>query len=57
MTEHFIPKKVYIESGSWVWTQTQAQNQNQFDSEFNSIHFSIELNSHTRDPGPIYGKV
>ena len=57
MTRHFTQKKVNIGSGPWVWTQTQAQNQNQFDSEFNSIHFSIELNSHTRDPGPIYGKV
>jgi hypothetical protein len=33
--------------GSWVWTMTQTQTQKEInlglDSEFNSIHFGIEI--------------
>ncbi len=53
MTRHFTQKKVNIGSGSWVWTQIRTQNQNQFDSEFISIHFGIEINKHIKFSAPI----
>ena len=47
------PKKVYIGSRSRVRTQTQAQKLMDVDSEFNSIHFGIEIKKRLKMFTPI----
>jgi hypothetical protein len=48
ITRLFLKKKIYIGSGSPGVGPNQTQNQNQFDSDFNSIHFGIEINKYLK---------
>ena len=48
-TQTFHPKKVYIGSGSRVGAKTQSKS----GSEFNSIHFGIEISKRLKFLRPI----